>query len=53
MAKENDNKVDDIEIPDEENLGDLDESTDWKAKADELQKKYREAGIHNRERTKS
>lgn len=53
MAKENDTKVDDIEIPEEENLEGLDEATDWKAKADELQKKHREAGIRNRERTKS
>ena len=47
------NEQEDIEIPDEENLGELDESTDWKTKADELQKKHREAGIRNRERTKA
>lgn len=52
MAKEND-KVDDIEIPDEINLGELDDTTDWKLKADELQKAHREAGIRNRERTKA
>ena len=52
MVEKND-KVDDIEVPDEEDLEGLDETTDWKVKADELQKKYREAGIHNRERTKS
>ena len=50
MAK---NEQEDIEIPDEENLGELDDSTDWKSKADELQKKHREAGIRNRERTKA
>lgn len=49
---ENDKQVD-IEIPDEENLLELDETTDWKLKADELQKKHREAGIRNRERTKA
>ena len=52
MVEKND-KVDDIEVPDEEDLEGLDETTDWKAKADELQKKHREAGIRNRERTKS
>ena len=50
MAKENDN---DIEIPEEENLGELGEDTDWKGKAGELQRKHREAGIRNRERTKA
>ena len=50
-AKENDNV--DIEIPDEESFEGLDETTDWKAKAYELQKKHREAGIRNRERTKA
>ena len=49
--EKNDNA--DIEIPEEENLGALDDSTDWKLKADELQKKHREAGIRNRERTKA
>lgn len=52
MAKEID-KVDDIEIPDEEDLAGLDDATDWKAKADELQRKHLEAGIRNRERTKA
>ena len=51
MAKEIDKE--DIEIPDEEDLEGLDDSTDWKSKADELQKKHREAGIRNRERTKA
>jgi len=50
MAK---NEQEDIEIPDEEDLAGLDDSTDWKSKADELQKKHREAGIRNRERTKA
>ena len=50
MAK---NEQEDIEIPDEEDLEGLDDTTDWKSKADELQKKHREAGIRNRERTKA
>ena len=50
---EKNDKVDDIEIPEEENLEGLDETTDWKLKADELQKMHREAGIRNRERTKA
>ena len=50
MAK---NEQEEFEIPDEENLGELDDSTDWKSKADELQKKHREAGIRNREITKA
>ena len=49
MAKENE----ELELPDEENLDELGDETDWKSKAGELQKKYREAGIRNRERTKS
>ena len=48
----NQNEVD-IEIPDQEDLGTLDESTDWKAKAEDMQRKHREAGIRNRERTKA
>lgn len=51
MANENDKG--EIEIPDEENLSALDDSTDWKAKAGELQQKHRDAGIRNRERTKT
>jgi len=43
----------DIEIPDEQNLEGLDDTTDWKGKASELQKLHREAGIRNRERTKA
>ena len=43
----------DIEIPDKENLEGLDDTTDWKAKADELQTRHQEAGIRNRERTKA
>lgn len=50
MAK---NEQEDIEIPDEEDLEGLDDSTDWKNKAGELQRKHREAGIRNRERTKA
>lgn len=50
MANEND-KVD-IEIPDQEDLSQLDDTTDWKAKAEEIDRKHREAGIRNRERTK-
>lgn len=51
MAKENDTV--DIEVPDEEDLEGLDDTTDWKAKATELQQRHREAGIRNRERTKA
>ncbi len=48
----NDKQVD-IEIPDAEDLSALDETTNWKEKAEELQKLHREAGIRNRERTKA
>ena len=37
----------------EEDLTTLDESTDWKAKAEELEQKRREDGIKQRERTKA
>lgn len=37
----------------EEDLTKLDDSTDWKAKAEELEQKRREEGIRNRERTKA
>lgn len=37
----------------EENLADLPDDTDWKAKAEELNKKSTEAGIRQRERTKT
>ncbi len=37
----------------EENLEALDESTDWKAKAEELERKRREDGIKQRERSKA
>ena len=48
MAKE----IDDIEIPENEDLEGLDDTTDFRAKASELQKKHLEAGIRNREKTK-
>lgn len=51
MAIENDDKVE-IEVPDEEDLSKLDDATDWKVKAEEIQRKHRDAGIRNRERTK-
>ena len=54
MAKnEKDNEEADDEDTEDENLDDLDDSTDWKAKAEELQKKHKESGIRNRERTKT
>lgn len=37
----------------EENLEELDESTDWKVKAQELEQKRREDGIRQRERSKA
>ena len=37
----------------EEDLSKLDDSTDWKAKAEELEQKRREDGIRSRERTKA
>lgn len=37
----------------EEDLSQLDESTDWKSKAQELEQKRREDGIRSRERTKA
>jgi hypothetical protein len=37
----------------EEDLTKLDDTTDWKAKAEELEQKRREEGIKNRERTKA
>ena len=37
----------------EEDLSKLDDSTDWKVKAQELEQKRREEGIRNRERTKA
>src|SRR3990167_2966853 len=49
MAEEND-KAEDIV---EEDLSKLDDSTDWKAKAQELEQKRREDGIRSRERTKA
>src|SRR3990167_2238406 len=50
MAKENE-KVDDEFV--EEDLSKLDDTTDWKAKAEELEQKRREDGIRQRERTKA
>lgn len=50
MAQQNEQA--DIEIPDKEDLEGLDESTDWKAKTEEIQKKHIEAGIRNRERNR-
>ena len=49
MAEEND-KAEDIV---EEDLSKLDDSTDWKAKAQELEQKSRADGIRSRERTKA
>ena len=41
------------EVVQEENLEELDETTDWKAKAQEIEQKRREDGIRSRERTKA
>ena len=49
MVKENE----DIEIPEAENFEDGDDTTDWKSKAADIERKHREAGIKNRERTKA
>lgn len=52
MANENDTKVEEEVV--EEDLSTLDsETTDWKAKAQEVEQKRREEGIRNRERTKA
>jgi len=50
MAEEIIDKADDII---EEDLSKLDDSTDWKAKAEELEQRRREDGIRSRERTKA
>src|SRR3990167_10010390 len=47
MEKEND------QVFVEEDLTKLDDTTDWKAKAQEIEQKRREDGIRSRERTKS
>ena len=51
MATENEQIVEDQIV--EEDLSKLDDTTDWKAKAEELEQKRREEGIRNRERTKA
>ena len=51
MEIKNDNIVDDVLI--EEDLSVLDDTTDWKAKAAEIEQKRREDGIKTRERTKA
>lgn len=50
MAKENEA---DIEIPDEESFEGIEDAAELKAKLEDVQKKHREAGIRNRERTKA
>ena len=48
------NEIDKVDEPlVEEDLTKLDDSTDWKAKAEELEQKRREDGIKQRERTRS
>lgn len=49
--EKNEQVVDEVLV--EEDLTKLDETTDWKAKATELEQKRREEGIRNRERTKA
>ena len=51
MANENDKGSDDVVI--ENDLTQLPEDTDWRAKAEELEQKRREDGIRSRERTKA
>ncbi len=48
----NDNKVADDALI-EEDLSILDDTTDWKAKAEEIEQKRREDGIRSRERSKA
>lgn len=48
----NANHNDEVEIV-EEDLSKLDDTTDWKAKAQEIEQKRREDGIRSRERTKA
>ena len=48
----NDNKVDDDVVVNED-LSILDDATDWKAKAEEIEQKRREDGIRSRERSKA
>jgi|SRR3990167_1809574 len=50
MIQENHNEDADVV---EEDLSKLDDTTDWKAKAQEIEQKRREDGIRSRERTKS
>lgn len=49
----NENNVVDEDVVVEEDLSALDDTTDWKAKAEELEQKRREDGIKARERTKA
>src|SRR3990167_524530 len=51
MEIKNDPVVDDVLV--EEDLSILDDTTDWKAKATEIEQKRREDGIKTRERTKA
>ena len=47
------NEQADIEIPEDESFEGIEDSAELKTKLDEVQRKHREAGIRNRERTKA
>jgi len=53
MADKNDVHEEVEEVIEEEDLSTLDDATDWKAKAQEIEQKRREDGIRARERTKA
>lgn len=53
IDKTNDNPVDNDDVVVDEDLSKLDDTTDWRAKAQELAQKRKEDGIRSRERTKA